>query len=195
MIGSFLDYSTFFSGFYGGGIGQFLNSLQQTGFFSYVLPFLLLFAMIFGILTKMQLFKDNKAIMAIISLAVSLMALQFGFVSNFFANIFPRLGVAISIILVILIVLGLFMDPKKPWLMYILLGVAAIIVVVVIVQSSGDTGMAVSAWLSYNWGSALGMLVIVGGVIAAIVAITGPHQRSKQPATYEPILFYPPDKR
>ncbi len=42
---------------YGGAIGDVLSSWEQAGFFSYLLPFLLIFALVFGILTQIQLFK------------------------------------------------------------------------------------------------------------------------------------------
>jgi len=115
-------------GFYGGNIGNILSNLQQLGFFSYLLPFLIIFAVVFGILSKVRIFGDNKSIDAIISLAVGLMALQFGIVSSFFAELFPRLGVGLSVILVILILTGLFKDGNDDkWMNYVLLAVGLII--------------------------------------------------------------------
>jgi hypothetical protein len=48
--------------FSGNGFGNFLSKLEDAGFFSYVIPFLLLFAVIFGILTKIKIFQDNKSV-------------------------------------------------------------------------------------------------------------------------------------
>lgn len=171
MIGGlFLQSTTLFSG---GAAGSFLNNLQQAGLFSYVIPFLLIFALVFGILSRMGLFKENKAITSIIALAVGLMALQLNTVPRFFTQIFPRLGVVISIILVILIVLGLFMDPSKPWIMYILFGIAAVMVVVILVQSEGALGATISggSWLQQNWQEVVGVIVVVGVVIAGVIAV------------------------
>ena len=97
--------------FEGGAIGDMLSKWQQAGFFSYVLPFLLIFALIFAILERVGIFKDNKAINAIIAAVVGLMSLQVQMVSQFFAEIFPRLGVGLAILLVLLILTGLFI-PK-----------------------------------------------------------------------------------
>lgn len=101
------------SGFYGGTVGNTLARLEQLGVFEYVLPFLIIFAVVFNILSRMKLFGENKAISAVISFAVGLMALQMDFVSTFFSEIFPRLGVGLSVILVILICIGLFVDDKE----------------------------------------------------------------------------------
>src|SRR3989344_2867821 len=94
--------------FFGGGFGEILAKWQEIGVFSYILPLLLIFALIFGILTKMSLLGDNKAVNAIIALAVGLMSLQFDFVPRFFSEIFPRLGIGLAILLVLLILTGLF---------------------------------------------------------------------------------------
>jgi len=47
-------------GFYGGSFGNLLLKLEGLGFFDYVLPFLIIFAMVFGILTRIKIFEDNK---------------------------------------------------------------------------------------------------------------------------------------
>jgi hypothetical protein len=193
MIGGILDSAIFTSG----GIGDALNNLAQLGFFSYAIPFLLIFALVFGILNRMGLFKENKGVTAIISLAVALMSLQFNIVPQFFSEIFPSLGVGISIILVVLILLGLFIDPvNQKWIIYILLAVAAIIAVVVIAQSSGQAGMNVWNWVQDNLGSSAGTIIILVVVVIAIIAIIGAPKKgggaSKQP--YTPYLVMPGER-
>ena len=114
MIKEFLFLQSY-SYFEGGAIGNILSQWEAMGFFSYVLPFLLIFAMVFGILIQLRLFRDNKTINAIIALAVGLMALQFSFVPRFFSEIFPRLGVGLVVILIIIILTGLFANPEDKW--------------------------------------------------------------------------------
>jgi hypothetical protein len=104
-----------FGAFYGGGVGNLLSYLEQVGAFSYVLPFLLIFALVFGILNQIRLFENNRAINAIIALVVGLLALQFDFVPVFFSEIFPRLGVGLAVLLILLILVGMFVDPKLGW--------------------------------------------------------------------------------
>ena len=60
---------------------------EQIGVFSYILPFLMIFALVFGILMRMGIFKENKAVSAIVALAVGLLSLQFDFVPRFFSEI------------------------------------------------------------------------------------------------------------
>ncbi len=90
-------------------VTEVLNIWNEMGVFSYVIPFLLIFAVVFAILKKTKILGDeNDGILAIISVALGLLSLQFDFVSEFYAVIFPRFGIGLSLFLVILIVLGFF---------------------------------------------------------------------------------------
>ncbi|MDP3965959.1 MAG: hypothetical protein Q8Q04_00325 [archaeon] len=117
----------------GGTIGNFLYDLENAGVFSYVLPFLLIFAIIYAVMTKAGFLGSNTAVNFIISIAVALMALQFQFVSYFFSEIFPRLGIVLSLILVFMIILGLFVNWESPgakWGFGLLGGIAGVVIVV-----------------------------------------------------------------
>jgi hypothetical protein len=170
------------SAFPSGVIGDLLNKWEAAGFFSYLLPFLLIFALVFGILTKINIFKDNKGVNGIIALAVALMSLQFGFVTDFFAQIFPRLGVGLAIILAVLILVGLFTDPDSNAINYVLLGIAAIVFITVLIQSSSAIGWNAGGWFQENWGYVLlGVLLLV----FIIATIAGPAK--KEPPKFAPI--------
>ncbi len=173
---------------FGGIIEKLFATWQQAGFFTYLFPFLLLFALVFGIMTRIKIFQENKGVNAIIALVVALMALQFSFVSNFFAQLFPRVGVGLAIILVILIVAGLFIDPKSNGINYILLGIGIIIVIVVLIQSAGATGWSSGAWWSDNWETVIGLLAIVV-IIGLVIGLSGP--KTGKPSEYQPLLWAP----
>ena len=155
--------------FEGGEIGDMLNYLEQEGFFSYILPFLLIFALIFGILTQMGIFRGkdrdggggNKGINGIIAFSVALMSLQFEFVPRFFSEIFPRMGIGLVIFLVILIFIGMFVDPDSNGMMYVLLAIGAIIVIVVLVQTAGEVGWSSAYWWQDNWPMIAGIVFLL----------------------------------
>ncbi|HJZ18891.1 MAG TPA: hypothetical protein VJ208_02200 [Candidatus Nanoarchaeia archaeon] len=151
-------------GFYGGSIGNLLAQWEQIGMFSYILPFLLLFALIFGILSRIKIF-DNKSLNTVISLAVSLMALQYDYVPRFFSEVFPRLGVGLSIVLIVIILFGLFTDSNWTWL----LSIVGVIIFIIIMANSFDIGTtSFGFWLAQNWGVALGVAIAIGLVIAVV---------------------------
>ncbi|MEX0932657.1 MAG: hypothetical protein WDZ77_00975 [Candidatus Pacearchaeota archaeon] len=166
-VGTFLQSY----GFYGGGFGQVLTQWEQAGVFAYILPFLLIFALVYGILNKMNLFgtENNKSINAVISLAVGLMALQFGVVSVFFADILPRLGVVLMIVLVFLVVSGLFGNPRnKGWTNFMMWG-SVIIAVVIVLQSLEIFQNSFSNFLYLippGWWYAIVLLIVVIAIVA-----------------------------
>ena len=165
-----------YGGYYGGTFGELLFQMEQAGFFSYVLPFLLIFALVFGILTRTQIFKDNKAINGVIALVVGLLSLQFDFVPIFFSEIFPRLGIGLIIILALLILAGLFFDPKNKLINYSLLAVGVIIFLVVLIQTFGWVGWS-SGFIWYaNWPTII-MVIVVLGVVALVFNSLGPKKK------------------
>ncbi len=171
-------FLAFYSSVGGGAIGNMLFQWEQAGVFSYVLPFLLIFALVFGILSKINIFggkngNEGKGINIVIALAVGFLALQFNFVSIFFSEIFPRLGIGLSIVLVVLILLGLFINPKNKGWMGGMTAIALLIAVVVVFSSldsySWYTGSGIGYWLGYNWATIVGVLVFLGLLITIIV--------------------------
>jgi hypothetical protein len=173
-------------GFGSGIIGELLTKWQQMGFFSYLLPFMLLFALVFGIMTRTQIFKDNKAVNGIIALAVAFMALQFDFVPAFFAQIFPRLGVGLAIILAIMITIGLFVPAKSKMIDYILLGVGVLIMGLIIMQSAAGVGwQSADFWSKYFPAIVLGVVIL----IFIFVVIGGSSKPKEADKTYYPPLY------
>ena len=163
-------------------ITEVLNIWNDIGVFSYMIPFLLIFAVVFAILDKTRMFtaknsdgtlKENRAIIAIIAVAVGLLSLQFDFVSEFFAIIFPRFGIGLSLFLVVLIFLGFFYPQDKDgkwsggilWIGW-LVGIGVFI-------------WALSAWDEWAGYSGFGgwfvenvwALIILGGIIAVIIIV------------------------
>ena len=170
-----------YSYFEGSPVGDLFSFLEQAGVFSYVLPFLLVFSIIFGILIKVKVFEENKSLNAIISLVVALMAMQSNMVSVFFAEISPRLGVGLIVILVLLILLGLFI-PDEGWVTYVFFGVAVLIVGIILVNTAGSLGWSSGYWWQDNWTWIVG-LVVFAVILAMIVGASRPPSGAKSPLT------------
>lgn len=145
--------------------GDLLAQWQQYGLFEYILPFLIIFAFVFGILIKLNLFgEENRSVSAIIGLAVGLISLQFGFVSQFFAELFPRFGIGIAVILVGVIMMGLFVGRNTNWI-WLIMGIVAF--AFVILKGFGALGWGQEVDLLGNAGLLLLVFVIV---LVAIMA-------------------------
>lgn len=171
--------------FGGGSLGDLFAQWEAAGIFQYALPFLLIFAIVYGLLMKLNIFasKDNpnKGINVMIALAVAFMALQFDIVSLFFSEIFPRFGVALSVILVILILGGLFMPTNKEnnWFMIALAIIVFILIGIVIFTSLNAFGWGIGgSGLRYVWDS-YGAIIIFAAIIIAVVLITSPKKNTR----------------
>jgi len=154
----------------GGSFGDLLYQWEQMGMFAYILPFLLIFAVVYGVLDRTKIFsgkdKEGKdigaaSVNAIIAIVVGLMALQFQMVSVFFAEIFPRLGVGLSVILAVLILVGMFL-PKKPFSLYVMFILSGIIAIIVIARSFDWVGWSSNiSWWNQNSGAIIGVIFIL----------------------------------
>ena len=174
----------------GGQFGSIIDSLAQMGFFSYVLPFLLIFAVVYGILLKVKIFGEKNAVSAVVALAVALLAVQFDVVPIFFSDIFPRLGIGLAIVLVLLILIGLFM-PNQPWIGYVLFGISALIFLTILFQSI-DASSGVFYWLENNWPLLVGLTITI---VFVVLIVVGKGKQTQPPAsTVFPILYPQPPK-
>ena len=149
-------------------ITEVLNIWNEMGVFSYVIPFLLIFAVVFAILQKSKILgDDNRAIQAIISASIGLLSLQFDFVSEFFAVVFPRFGVGLAVFLVLIILLGFFWPENEihgSWIGWVVGIGIAIWALSSWDQWSGQVGFG--GWFVQNvWA------LIILGILIAIIAI------------------------
>jgi hypothetical protein len=155
-------------------IEDLFTQWEDLGIFSFALPFLLIFALIFGILTKTNLFgtKDNpnKKINAIIALVVALISLQFNFVSSFFSDLFPRFGIALAIILLILLSIGLFADLENKKMKWILGGIVLVALIAVLWVPLSNLGIEINlnGFFERNFGWMFFVLLVIGLVIWAV---------------------------
>ncbi len=156
-------------------ITDILNQWAEIGIFAYVLPFLMIFAVVFGILTKTEILGKNKGVNATISLAIGLLALQFDYVSNFFASIFPMAGIGLAVLLIALILMGMFAQglPDNAF-NGIFMGLGALIFISILLTALADFRWW-GGW-GYSWGQAWPAIlagVVVIGLIAWVVVTGG----------------------
>ena len=160
-----------------GGFGAILDTLERIGAFQFLLPFLIIFSLVFLTLNGLKLFKDNRAITAIIALSVGFLALSFDFVPIFFQELFPRLGVGLGIILGLLIITGLFLPQDSPAVTYTLGAIALIIGIIVFFNTA-----AVADWnFGTAWEEFSSEIVAWIAIIAMLVAVVAASKTAKPP--------------
>lgn len=161
-------------------IGIILSQWEAAGIFDYLLPFLLIFAIVFGVLNTTNILGSNKGIHIIIAVVVGILALRLNFVSAFFAEVFPRLGVGLAVLLTIMILIGLFVpkNERRYWL-WGLGAIGFIIAIVVITKSFQNyTWFSFGAYSDYV-GWIVGGVLLIGLIIA--VAASGNNSNGDKP--------------
>jgi len=82
--------------------GTMIANLQAAGFYSYILPFLLIFAVVFAVLKGTKVVDDMTAlIIAIVIAMFSILFLSTVPIVGFLAYFFGRIGIVLVILLVI----------------------------------------------------------------------------------------------
>ena len=83
-------------------------------FTDYVLPFILVFTLIFAILQKTQLLgEERKQINAILGLVIGLILISFPFARDIIVQLMPFLAVSAVILLVFMLLYGFVMGKKE----------------------------------------------------------------------------------
>jgi len=180
LVNSLADLPVWFMQTAGGTI------LSSPFFVNSVLPFILIFTVVFAILQKTQILgKGKKQIDAIVSLVIGLIVISFANAVGIITSLLPFLAVSAVIILVFMILYGMLfkegefeMNKGLRIAFGILIGLAVIIAVLI------STG----AWeyIKYNWiyagdSSALVTnLIFLFIVIVAIVVVVVPWSKKKE---------------
>ncbi len=152
-------------------------------FKEFVLPFLLVFTLIFAILDRSKMLgEDKKQINAIVSLVIALIFLAFPFARNLVVNLMPYLVVFIIILFAFMLILGFIMAKKEGDMLNkglkialgIIFGIAFVVVILIISGGwdwiySGLQGGGYFDTIILN----LVILAIIGGAIAVVLASGG----------------------
>ena len=150
-------------------IGDLLLQWESFGIFYYVLPFLLVFALVFAILQKSK-FGDNKGAVTIISLVVAALSLYGGWLPNFLQVMAPNLAIALSILLAALILLGLFAGTSETkWVNNIIIAIAIAALLFVVYDSlTNQGGFSGFGWFEQYLPSLI-VLILIGVAVGFIV--------------------------
>jgi len=148
-------------------------------FLDYILPFVLVFTLIFAVLQKTQLLGEGKKqIDAIVGMVIGLILIAFPFARNIVVQLMPFLAVSAIILLVFMLLYGFIVGKKEGDVLNtglkitfgIILGLALI---VVILYSAGVWDYVYNFLFEQEagaqvWINVLIILVLVGAVVAVL---------------------------
>lgn len=185
--------------------GLFLQSLslrdlyfqwESSGIFDFFLPALLIFAVVYGILTSTNVLGGNRGINFLISLAIALITIRVPFVSVFFTTVFPNFSIGLAIVLVVVILMGLFINkgnlPEFSNItMYGALGIGVIVAVVTLNQFDWFG----SPWWQENWISVLWLVILVLIITPFLLPGKSADEKAKRRSEFsQPFLVLRPEQ-
>ena len=167
---------------YGGDGGTILTS---PFFVNVILPFILIFTVIFAILQKSQILgKGKKQIDAIVSLVIALIVISFANAVGVITSLMPFLAVSVIVILVFLILFGMLHKEGEFSIhkgLRIALGiVAGIAVIIAVLLSTGAWDYIRYTWLfGANSSAIITNIVFLIIVAVAIVVVLWPSKKDE----------------
>jgi hypothetical protein len=149
-----------------------------------ILPFLLVFVVVFAILQKSEVLGKGKAqIDALVSLALGLLLLGVPAARNFIVNFVPWIAVGVVVLLVFLILYGFVggkLDGNAKW-MKITFGIlAGIFILALVIYFSGAWENFAAFNISEDTRSTIFMVMIIGGAIWIVLAATAEKKGDKK---------------
>lgn len=146
---------------------QAILVLGRLGFFQVIVPFILIFAVIFAILEKSRLLgEDKKGTNAIIAFVIALTTTGTATVTGIISTMIPLVMLAIMVLLLYFLTYGLFAGDlsKMGSGIRISFGIASGIAVALIFLHAANL-------LDRLTGEILGMILLIAAVIAVIAVI------------------------
>ena len=143
-----------------------------------LLPFLLVFVVVFAILQKSKILGEGKAqIDAMVALVIGLLLIGIRQPREIIVGIMPWMAVGIAVILVFLILYGFVAGDlsKAPDWMKITFGILAGLFTLAVVLYISGFGSIIMGWLSGSGGSDIWMnvlmiILVIGAVLVAVMS-------------------------
>jgi len=140
-----------------------------------ILPFLLMFTLVFAILEKTKILGDGKKqIDAIVALVIGLIFIAFGSATDIVVRMIPILGIALVVILIFMILLGSMFSDKFEMHKYlkIIIGIlVGILVIATVLVLTGGLDYVIQFLYGENSGILVNgvlILIIIGAIALAV---------------------------
>ena len=143
-----------------------------------VLPFVLVFAVVFAVLQKSEIFgKGKKQIDAIVALVISLIFVSFAQYVTFLSRLMPILAVSLVVILVFMILYGMVFKEGKfemaSGIQWVFFSIIAVVVIVSVLVLTGQWDYVKNLITGTGSGSDVAtnvvLVVLVGAAIVVVL--------------------------
>jgi hypothetical protein len=166
---------------------QIIATLQNLGFYSFLLPWLFTFAVVYGLLVASKLFGEaNKRVSAALALVLAFFVTAYSgqWMATFFSNIFGGSMIIVAGILVILLfILMVGKNPQDIAKTGTIVALVVIGIVLWILSTGAASGFGAALLLSHDL-VALVLLIIV--LVTAVWLITKPEKKEEEAQQQQP---------
>lgn len=153
---------------------------QQIGFFTILLPFLLIFAIVYSILSRLNIFQKNKGALAIVSVVIAFFSLTNYWISYYMSQLFSNLAIALVTLLAIIIIFGLFNRDvtKNAGPLFLIVAIIASIIVI-----SKAFNIYFLNYISYYVPFLVPLILIILAVVLIVIYSGDRTQKQTKPFT------------
>lgn len=92
-----------------------LSQWENMGVFNVLMPFLLVFAITFAVLEKLEIFKGKRQINGIVAAVFGILVVRNQYVVGIINRFLPNISLFMIVILMFLLLIGIFMGEHKDW--------------------------------------------------------------------------------
>jgi len=147
-----------------------------------LLPFVLVFALVFAVLEKSNILgQDKKQTNAIIALAIGLLVIAVGSATDLITNLMPVLAVGLVVLLVFMLLWGMAFKQgefQMPTGVKVAIGIIAAIVVVVSVIYLTGSWDYIKGIFSGQFSSQITNIIVIAVIIGAVAMVLYPWKSS-----------------
>jgi uncharacterized membrane protein len=160
-------------------VSQLLTYWDQLGM-SLILSLLLVFAVVWGILSSLKTFGNNRAVHFIIAISIALLSLRLGFYQIFLVELSSRLAIGLTVLLAAYILIMAFAPDEHREGIQIGLYILGVIIFIIVLFNAFS---AQNFFSSNFWGDWAGLIIGALFIIGIIVAVVFSKDNSPAPTT------------
>ncbi|MDD5650578.1 MAG: hypothetical protein PHF86_09215 [Candidatus Nanoarchaeia archaeon] len=152
--------------------------LQTMGVFEYLLPFLLIFTVIFAILEKLAILgKDKKNLNLMLALILGLLVVVQPEIVMLINSFLPKVSLFILVVLMFLVVAGMFGANTSSWTRAPFLIAIVVCILAIIWALSGSSYLGMPYWLKPSEQDKAWIILIV--TVVLVITYIGGGQRQE----------------
>jgi len=164
-------------------LGVMLRDLENMGFYEVLLPFLLIFTILFAILQKIKLFGTNsKNINIVVAVIIAFFVVRVPSIVGVMTQFLPKVSILVLVLLMFLLVLGIFgAQGDKMTGGWLFIAMLAGLVGLVWAIFSSIPSISLPSWLELSSGDmqVIGLIVALFGGIYLITREGGANNSGK----------------